>query len=169
MKHIVFASLLLCLFASSVSAKLGNKVHENQKQFSKELFTRQFSEEGKNFSGRKVYQAPFYGWQIDTIYKDGRSFSETARPKGNKVSKKMITEREANIIADLLYPKKERGQYRKQIKNAHFISHFFEHGLVSYEMALDKRKKYHVGIVGVRTVLYSDGDIFKDIMVNAYH
>ena len=80
----------------------------------------------------------------------------------------MISEREANAIADMLYPRKERGRYRKQIKNAHFLSHFFEHGVVSYEMQLDARRKHHIGVIGVRTVLYSDGNKFKSIKVNAY-
>ncbi|MBI3591566.1 MAG: hypothetical protein HY094_09360 [Candidatus Melainabacteria bacterium] len=162
-----FASIAISI--SHAQAKLGNKVHENEKQFGKELITKQFSETEKNFTGKKIYQFPLHGWQVEAIYRDGRSFSETARPKGNKVKNQMLTEREANVIADMLYPRKDRGSYKKQIDNANFVSHFFEYGVVSYEMELDKRRKKHVGVVGVRTVLYSDGDKFKNIMVNAYH
>ena len=157
------------LYPNSVIAKLGNKVSENQRQYGKELITKQFSEGEKNFAGKKAYQFPLYGWQVEAIYKDGRAFSETARPKGNKVQKQMITEREANVIADILYPRRERGQYRKQVDNANFVSHFFEHGVVSFEMQLDKRRKNHLGVIGVRTILYSNGDVFKNIMINAYH
>jgi len=156
-------------FYNNSIAKLDNKVTENKKQFGVELFTKQYSEEERNFSGKKTYEFPLFGWQVEVIYKDGRSFSETSRPKGTKVKKYTISEREANVIADILYPKKERGAYRKQVKNANFISHFFEHGVVSYEMQLDKKRKYHVGVVGVRAVLYSDKLTFKDIKVNAYH
>ena len=165
----LLASCFLLLFQSSAQAKLENKVSENQRQYGNELISKQFSDSNKNFSGKKTYQFQLYGWQLEAIYKDGRSFSESARPRGNKVKKQMITEREANTIADMLYPKKERGKYRKQIKNAHFISHFFEDGVVSYEMQLDKRGKNHLGVIGVRTVLYSDGKTFKSIKVNAYH
>ena len=158
----------LLLFGSPVYARLGNKVNENQKQYNKELVSKQFSEDEKNFSGKKIYQFPLQGWQVETIYRDGKSFSETARPRGNKVKKQMITEKEANVIADMLYPRKERGKYRKQINNANFVSHFFEDGVVSYEMQLDGKRKNHVGVIGVRTILYSDGKTFKSIKVNAY-
>lgn len=173
MRHdIKMFSLLLCLLASliffPVYAKLGNKPNENQREYGTELVSKQFSDNNRNFSGKKIYQFPLYGWQLEAIYRDGKSFSESARPRGNKVKKQIITEREANVISDMLYPKKERGKYRKQIKNAHFISHFFENGVVSYEMLLDKRGKHHVGVVGVRAVLYSDGKTFKSIKVNAY-
>src|SRR3989338_11253609 len=163
----IFIVLFIIIFLSNHAfAKLGNKVSENQRQYSKELITKQFSESEKNFAGKKAYQFSLYGWQVEAIYKDGRAFSETARPKGNKVTKQMITEKEASVIADMLYPRKERGQYRKQVDNANFVSHFFEHGVVSFEMQLDKRRKNHLGVIGVRTILYSNGDIFKNIMVN---
>ncbi len=172
MNHNLFLSFYLLislfLFGSKVEARLGNKVSENQHQYGNELISKQFSDRNRNFSGKKTYQLQLYGWQLEAIYRDGKSFSESARPKGNKVKKQMITEREANVIADMLYPQKERGKYRKQIKNAHFISHFFEDGVVSYEMQLDKRGKNHLGIIGVRTILYSDGMTFKSIKVNAY-
>ena len=172
MKQLFF--LLLCCSAclllsqSSAQARLENKVSENQRQYGKELISKQFSDSNKDFSGKKTYQLSLYGWQIEAIYKDGKSFSESARPRGNKVKKEMITEREANVIADILYPRKERGRYKKQIKNAHFLSHFFELGVESYEMRLDKKGKNHLGVIGVRTVLYSDGNKFKSIKVNAY-
>ena len=164
--------LLLCfllLFQSNAQARLGNKVNENQRQYGSELVSKQFSDGDRKFSGKKTYKLPLYGWQVEAIYKDGRSFSEAARPRGNKFKQEMISEKEANVIADMLYPRKERGRYRKQIKNAHFISHFFEYGVVSYEMKLDKKGKNHLGVIGVRTVLYSDGRSFKSIKVNAYH
>ena len=165
-----FASLFLSFLSSlSSPAKLNHSVNENKRQFGTELVTKQFSDDNKNFSGKKVYQLSLFGWQVESIYVDGRSISEAARPKGSKVKKQMVSEREANVIADMLYPKRERGSYRKQTNNANFISHFFEHGLVSYEMKLDKRRKNHIGVIGVRTVLYTDGLIFKDIMTNAYH
>src|SRR3989338_8874602 len=167
-----FFSVFLCLsaslllFESNTQARLENKITENQRQYGNELVSKQFSDNNRNFSGKKTYQFPLYGWQLEAIYRDGKSFSESARPRGNKVKKQIITEREANIISDILYPKKERGKYRKQIKNAHFISHFFENGVVSYEMLLDKRGKNHLGIIGVRAVLYSDEKTFKSIKVN---
>ena len=168
-KNIALLVIIIIVFSSGHTfAKLSNKVSENQRQFGKELISKQFSEGEKNFTGKKVYQFPYFGWQMEALYRDGRSFSETARPKGNKVKKDLLTEKEANVIADVLYPKKDRGKYRKQIKNAHFISHFFEHGVISYEMLLDKKRKSHLGTVGVRTVLYSNGEVFKNIMVNAY-
>lgn len=164
-------AFFLCLLASllPVSASLSNKPHENQKQFSKEISSNQYTSDNRNFSGKKVYHLGLYGWQVEAIYVNGKSISETARPKGDNLKKTLITEKEANVIADMLYPKKARGLYRKQIKNANFISHFFENGVISYEMALDKRRKNHIGIVGVRAVLYSNGAHFKDIKVNAYH
>ena len=159
----------MLLFQSSAQARLENKVSENHRQFGRELISKQFSDGNRNFSGKKVYDFPLYGWQVEAIYRDGKSFSESARPKGDKLKKQMISEREANVIADMLYPRKERGKYRKQINNANFVSHFFEHGVVSYEMLLDKKRKNHVGVIGVRTVLYSDGKTFKAIKINAYH
>ena len=166
---IIFLIVFVLVNKSTSYASLDNKISENQKQYGKELESRQFSETDRHFSGEKIYLFSLYGWQVQVLYKDGRSFSESARPKGNNVKKEMISEKEATVIADILYPRKKRGSYKKQITNAHFISHFFEHGVVSFEMKLDKRGKKHVGVIGVRTVLYSNGDIFKDIKVNAYH
>lgn len=168
LKLVIF---LICffLFQNKALSKLGNTVSENQRQYGRELETKQFSETDRNFSGKKIYQLPYFGWQLEAIYKNGKSFSETARPKGNKVKTNMIKEREANTIADFLYPKGKRGSYKKYVKNANFLSHFFEYGVVSFEMQLDKRKKNHLGVIGVRTVLYSDGNTFKSIKINAYH
>ncbi len=160
---------IVSLFTSPVHASLNNDVNANKKQFGGEISSKEYSDGKRNFIGKKVYQSSFFGWQVEAIYKDGKSFSETARPKGNRVKKNMITEQEANVIADILYPRKNRGSYRKQIKNANFVSHFFEYGVVSYEMELDKRRKKHLGVIGVRTILYSNGDTFRKIKVNAYH
>ena len=164
--------LIIILFFSVTTnafAKIGNKIYENEKQYGKELERKQFSEKKKDFAGKIYYNFPLHGWQIVALYKDGEVISEAVRPNGNKVKKDMITEKEANVIADITYPRKERGPYKKQIKNANFISHFFDNGVVSYEMQLDKRRKKHLGIIGVRAVLYSGDAMFKDIKVNAYH
>ena len=169
MKYLGIILSLLIFLQGGAFAKLGNKVYENTWQYGKELNSKQFSKSSRHFAGKKVYQLPKYGWQIETIFVNGKAISEAARPKGSKVWKKIITEREANVIADMLYPKKYRGAYKKQIKNAHFISHFFNNGVVSYEMKLDNRNKSHIGIIGVRTILYSNGDKFKDIKTNAYN
>ncbi len=160
--------IIITLIPLQVFATLDNDINQNKKQFGNELSSRQYSDDKKSFIGKKIYQLPLFGWQVEAIYKDGKSFSETARPKGNRVKKNMITEQEANVISDMLYPKKNRGPYRKQIKNAHFLSHFFEYGVVSYEMQLDNKRKKHLGVIGVRTILYSNGDTFKKIKVNAY-
>ena len=165
---IVLLAYILIAISLPSQAALNNDLNQNKKQFGGELSSHQYSDDKKSFIGKKTYQLSLFGWQVEAIYKDGKSFSETARPKGNKVKKNMITEQEANVIADMLYPKKNRGSYRKQIKNAHFLSHFFEYGVVSYEMQLDNRKKKHLGVIGVRTILYSNGDTFKKIKVNAY-
>lgn len=167
--YILILSLVTFIFPLCAASKLGNTVSENQRLYGKELVTKQFSESDKNFSGKKTYDFPLHGWQMEVIYRDGESYSEVVRPKGNKIKKTMIIEKEANVIADMLYPRKERGPYRKQVNNANFLSHFFEKGVVSYEMQLDKRRKKHIGVIGVRTILYSNGDIFKKIMINAYH
>jgi hypothetical protein len=159
--------LAFCLAFPSYAA-LGNNISENQRQFGREVISKQFSDGWRDFSGKKVYELPLFGWQVEVLYRDGKSYSETARPKGNKVKKNLLAEQEANVIADVLYPKEDRGGYRKQVKNANFVSHFFEHGLVSYEMQLDKKRRNYVGIAGVRTVLYSDGAMFREIMINAY-
>ena len=163
-------TFLIFTFSPCATAKLTNNVHENKRQYGSEVITKYFSEEeGRSFTGKKVYQLPFFGWQVEVLYTNGMSFSEAARPKGNKVNKQLITEKEANAIADFLFPKKERGAYRKQVTNANFISHFFESGVVSYEMRLDDRRKRQLGVSGVRTVLYEKGQTFKNIMINAYH
>jgi hypothetical protein len=164
---VIFITLLL--YPTQAISSLRNNVNENKRKYGKEITTKAFNEEERKFSGKKIYQFPMLGWQVESIFRDGRVFSETARPKGQKVKKLLITEREANTIADVLFPRDMRGAYKKQINNANFISHFFEHGVVSFEMELDKKRKKHVGIVGVRTVLYSNGDNFKSIKVNAYH
>lgn len=164
-----FLLLASCFLPLASFAKLENKIKENEKQFGSELVSKQFSEDDRNFSGKKVYHFPLYGWQVEVLYINNRSASEVVRPKGDNFKKKMITESEANVIADMLYPKKDRGPYRKQVKNANFISHFFERGVISYEMELDKRRKNHIGVIGVRALLYSNGDVFKNIMINAYH
>ena len=171
MKLIFIILLFVILYMpSSALAELGNSVKENQKQFGREVSSKQFSDDDdRNFSGKKVYHFPLYGWQLETLYIDGDSVSETARPKGSIFKKEMLTERESNVIADMLYPKRDRGRYRKQVKNANFISHFFEDGVISYEMKLDKRRKHHIGIIGVRALLYTDGAKFNEIMINAYH
>ena len=163
--------ILVTLFISGLKPAfpaLENKVTENEKQYGKELSSSQFSESSKSFAGKKVYQFPLYGWQVEAIYRDGKVISESTRPKGKKIIKSLLSEKEGNTIADIMYPKKERGPYKKQIKNAHFISHFFEHGVVSFEMKLDKNGKNHLGVIGVRTILYSNGDSFNNIKVNAY-
>ena len=163
-------TLVSLAFMPFTSAKLTNNVHENKRQYGSEVITKYFSEEeGRSFTGKKVYQLPFFGWQVEVLYTNGMSFSEAARPKGNKVNKQLITEKEANAIADFLFPKKERGAYRKQVTNVNFISHFFESGVVSYEIKLDDRRKRQLGVSGVRTVLYEKGQTFKNIMINAYH
>ena len=164
---LTYTILFILSLQPSFSA-LENKVSENEKQYGKELISKQFSEGIKNFSGKKVYQFPLYGWQIEAIYRDGKVISESTRPKGKKVIKEMLSEREGNVIVDIMYPKKNRGQYKKQITNAHFISHFFEDGVVSFEMKLDRSGKNHLGVIGVRTILYSNGDKFNSIKVNAY-
>ena len=160
---------LILLLPICTFAKLTNNIHENERQYGNEITTKQYSEDGKRFTGKIVYPFPLYGWQVETIFIDGRSISESARPKGNKAIKKIISEKEANVIADMLYPKKERGPYRKQVKNANFISHFFEKGVISYEMQLDLRRKNYIGVTGVRAILYEREQTFKDIMINAYH
>jgi hypothetical protein len=167
--YILILSLVTFIFPLCAASKLGNKVSENQKLYGKELVTKQFSEDKKDFSGKKTYDFPMHGWQLEVIYRDGESYSEVVRPKGNKIKKPMIAEKEANVIADVLYPRKERGPYRKQVKNANFLSHFFDQGVVSYEMQLDIRRKTHICVIGIRTILYSNGDTFKKIMINAYY
>ena len=167
--RIVTALILIMFLATNAYAKLGNKLSENSRQYGLELISKQFSDSNKHFSGKKVYQLPMFGWRLEVLYSDGESFSETARPKGDKVTKKILSEKEANVIADILYPKRDRGPYRKQVKNANFVSHFFEYGVISYEMQLDRRRKNHIGVTGVRTVLYSNKDKFKNIKINAYH
>ena len=168
MNYSLIFLILLFVYCCPSYGALENKISDNEKQYGKELVSKQFSEGVKSFSGKKVYQFPLYGWQVEAIYKDGKVISESTRPKGKKVIKEMLSEREGNVIADIMYPKKDRGPYRKQINNAHFISHFFESGVVSFEMKLDQRGKNHLGVIGVRTVLYSNGDRFKNIKVNAY-
>ena len=169
---IIILILLLMLFVTLTNpsfARIGNSIHENEKQYGKELERKQFSDKKKDFAGKIYYNFPLHGWQIVALYKDGKVISETVRPKGNKVKKDMITEREANVVADIIYPRKKRGAYKKQIENANFISHFFNNGVISHEMQMDKRRRKHLGVVGVRAVLYSDSAIFKNIKVNAYH
>lgn len=153
----------------NASALISNSVKENEKEFGDHLSSIQYSEDSSRFSGKRVYNLPFFGWNVEVLYVDGKSISEVARPRGGKVKKQILTEQEANVIADMLFKKKDRGPYRKQVKNANFISHFFEEGVVSYEMKLDDRRKDYVGIIGVRTILYSNGNGFNDIKINAYH
>ncbi len=160
--------LLLCM-TLPLQAKIGNKLTENEKQYGKDISTRQFSDDKKNFSGKVIYQFPLHGWQVESIYRDGKSFSETIRPKGSKVNKKLLTEKEASSIASISYPREDRGLYRKQVKNAHFISHFYDNGVVSLEMKLDSSRKKHTGVIGVRCIKYSDGETFSKIKVGAYH
>lgn len=164
---LVFVLALINPF--SAKAKIHNSVKENENQYGKEIVSKQFTDNFWKFAGKKVYNCPLFGWQIEVLFKDGKSYSETARPKGKRVKKDLITEQEANVIADMLFAKANRGPYKKQIKNAHFISHFFDNGVISYEMQLDSRGKNHIGVKGVRAVLYSNGYKFKDIKVNAYH
>ena len=166
---VIIIILIFLMNTANAFAKIGNKVYEDEKQYGKELERKQFSENKKDFAGKIYYNFPQYSWQILALYRDGKAISETVRPRGNKIKKDILTEKEANVIADIIYPRKERGLYKKQIKNANFISHFFDNGVVSYEMKLDRRRRNHVGVIGVRAVLYSDGAMFKDIKVNAYH
>ena len=157
------------LFSNCAFAELENKPNENERLYGKELSVKQFSDDKKKFTGKIVYEFPLLGWQIEALYVDGKSFSEAARPKGNKVKKTIITEKEASAIADILFPRKHRGPYKKQMTNANFVSHFFDKGVVSFEMQLDARRRNHIGIIGIRTVLYNNGQTFKTIKVNAYH
>jgi hypothetical protein len=169
MNYFILLITTILLFQFPVSAKIGNKLADNQKQYGKEMSSKNYCDDKKNYAGKAVHQFPLYGWQVETIYKDGMSFSETVRPKGSKVTKKIITEYEAASIAAVAYPREERGPYRKQVKNAHFISHFYEFGVVSLEMLLEKSKKKHVGVIGVRCIKYSDNETFSKIMIGAYH
>lgn len=167
------ALCLVCFFVLLTKpvalATLGNSVNENKKLFGNELISKDYSDEKKDFTGKKKYQFPYFGWQLESLFVNGKVISEAVRPQGNMVIKQLISEKDANVISDVIYPKKERGPYRKQIKNANFLSHFFEHGVISYEMRLDSKRKNHIGVIGVRAVLYSNNEKFKDIMVNAYH
>ncbi len=167
-----FVSIIILIFLTNTHqafAKLDNKINENERQYGKAINEKQFSDKKNDFAGKIYYNFPLHGWEIVALYRDGKVISEAVRPIGHKVKKEMISEREANVIADIIYPRKERGHYKKQITNANFISHFFDEGVISYEMQLDKRRKKHLGIIGVRAVLYSDDAMFKDIKVNAYH
>lgn len=157
------------LFQNAALAKIGKTLSENSKLYGNEISSTDYCEDKKIYTGKKIYQFPSFGWQLESIYKNGKSFSETIRPKGSKVSKKIITEQEASSIAAAVYPREERGMYRKQVKNAHFISHFYEKGVVSIEMQLDSKRKQHIGVIGVRCILYSDGASFNNIKVGAYH
>lgn len=158
----------LLAFPTSTSARLNKTVKENKKLYGKELKIKQYSESKRNFSGKIIYKVPNYDWRIETIYTNGVSFSESARPD-DKSKKQIIKESDANVIADKLFPKYLRGKYRKQVKNANFISHFFDNGIVSYEMQLDKRRRDHVGISGIRTLLYQNKTTYDGIKINAYH
>lgn len=166
---IIFVMCLIFIFNNYSYAMVNNSIRENERQYGKSISSTQYSQSWFKYSGKEIYQHPFFGWQVEVLYKDGKSIAETARPKGKNVKKPMISEQEANVIADSLFTKRDRGDYKKQVKNANFISHFFENGVVSYEMKLDDRKRNYMGIIGVRTVLYSDGARFKDIKINAYH
>ena len=156
------------MLPNHVFARIKSDLNENKRLYGKELNVKPFPVDSKNFSGRITYQLPNSEWQVEVLYRDKKSISESARPKAPNVKKRVITESEANVFADMLFPKKDRGPYRKQIKNANFVSHFFEYGLVSYEMQLDSRRIFHKGIMGIRAVLYSNGDTFNKIKVNAY-
>lgn len=169
MKYLLILIITTIFFQNTAFAKIGKTLSENSKLYGNEISSVDYCEDKKNYTGKKTYQFPSFGWQLESIYKNGKSFSETIRPKGNKVSKKLITEQEASSIAAAVYPREERGMYRKQVKNAHFISHFYEHGVVSIEMQLDNRRKQHVGVIGVRCIVYSDGASFNNIKVGAYH
>jgi len=168
-KIIALGILTLSLIQLPSLAKIQNTTKDNEKQFGKEIISKQFTDDKWKFNGKKVYKCPLFGWQIEALFKDGKSYSESARPKEKNAKKDLITEQEANVIADMLFEKKDRGDYRKQVKNAHFISHFFENGVISYEMKLDASGKNHIGVMGVRAILYSNGEKFKDIKINAYH
>lgn len=173
MRSIFKITILLLLFSYAIpssNAKLKNTVKENKKQYGRGHDVEEYSKERGSFTGKIKYKLPYLdGWDVEAIYTRGKAYSETARPIENKAKKTIITEKEANVIADILYPKKYRGRYRKQMKNARFISHFFENGVVSYEMKLDASGKNHIGINGVRTLLYQNGTTFNNIKVNAYH
>ncbi len=96
-------SLLLCLSASlllfqaAAQARLENKVSENQRQYGSELDSKQFSDSNRNFSGKKTYKLSLYGWQVEAIYRDGKSFSETARPRGNKFKNEDANDEKLNF------------------------------------------------------------------------
>ena len=169
MKLAYLLILALFLLVIPVNAKIGKNLSENSKLYGGEISSVDYCEDKKNYTGKKTYQFPSFGWQLESIYKNGKSFSDTVRPKGSKVSKKIITELEASSIAATVYPREERGMYRKQVKNAHFISHFYENGVVSIEMQLDEKRKQHIGVIGIRCIVYSDGASFNNIMAGAYH
>ena len=105
MKYSYILIISILLFQFPVSAKIGNKPTDTPKQYGKEISSHNSCEDKKNYAGKAIYPFPLYGWQVETIYKDGKSFSETARPKGSKVSKRLLTEYEAASIAAITYPR----------------------------------------------------------------
>ena len=107
---IIILFILLALFPIPSFAKIGNKIHENERQYGKELEKKQFSEQKKDFAGKIYYNFPLQGWQIIALYRDGKVISETIRPRGHMVKKDMISEREANAIADIGWSRKKENR-----------------------------------------------------------
>ena len=131
-KLLVFILIIVLINSHQAFAKLDNKINENERQYGKSINETQFSDKKSDFAGKIYYDFPLHGWQIVALYRDGKVISETVRPRGFKVKKEILSEREANAIGDIVYPRKERGPYRKQINNANFISHFFDKGVISF-------------------------------------
>lgn len=165
-----FLLLFCCLIFFAhlpAKSKIRSTFDENKKNLGKLIDKEIYNDDKESFAGRVFYKLLNSDWNVEVLYKDNLSYSETARPTSSS-TKKIIQQAEANIIADTLFPVAIRGPYKKMVKNAKFISHFFNNGVVSFEMQLDKRGKNHIGIIGVRTILYSDGDTFSKIKINAY-
>lgn len=162
-------ALSLGLLPLAGVCKLNSSLTQNKWLYGKELKITQFSDSMKNFNGKITYKVPNTDWNVLVTYTNGKSFAEAARPSSTS-RRRFLSQSNANAVADTLFPKKDRGIYRKQVKNARFISHFFQNGVVSFEMKLDPKNKSHIGIEGVRVHKYQNGTSFsKAVKVNAYH
>lgn len=167
----LFLSCLLIFFSISITegmCKLGNSPIQNKWMYGKTIEEEEFSNSNEPFSGKITYRLPKTDWYVTVIYSKGKSYSETARPhKGS--TKTYYTNQESFQIADDLFPRNNRGLFKKEVKNARFISYFYDNGVVSFEMKLDSKNKSHIGVEGIRCLYYHGGTTYNtETMVNAY-
>ncbi len=64
--------ITIILFQNTAFAKIGKTLGDNSKLYGNEISSVDYCEDKKIYTGKKIYQFPSFGWQLESIYKNGK-------------------------------------------------------------------------------------------------